>query len=81
MDCDFNFLFELDDRAQDTLIARALRRDDGSAAQEHLRAGRPIYYCDDDLSDNRMVREWPDGTREIVDIDDTGHATVLACVR
>jgi hypothetical protein len=73
MDCDFNMLCELDDRAQDVLITRALRHDDGSAAQEHLRSGRPIYYCEDDVDEDGIVREWPDGTREIVDIDDQGH--------
>jgi hypothetical protein len=49
MNCDFNMLCDLDDRAQDALVARALRHDDGVAAQEHSRPGRPIYYCEEDF--------------------------------
>lgn len=80
MGCDFNVLCALDDRAQDALIVRALRHDDGSAAREHLRSGRPIYYCDEDFDEEDILREWPDGTREIVDIDDQGRISIRACV-
>lgn len=80
MNCDFDFLSGLDERTQDVLITRALRQDDGAAAQEHLSAGRPIYYCDDDFDEEDIVREWPNGSREIVDIDDEGHVSVVACV-
>jgi len=80
MDCDFDFLIGLDERTQDVLITRALRQDDGAAAQEHLSAGRPIYYYDDDFDEENIVREWPNGSREIVDIDDQGRISVRACV-
>jgi hypothetical protein len=46
-------------------------QDDGRAARSHLDAGRPIYYCDDEYPDE-MVREWPDGRRELVKVDDEG---------
>lgn len=49
-------------------IARALLfPDDGRAAQAHLDAGHPIYYCEDEYPDE-MVRKWPDGKLELVTI-------------
>ena len=69
-------LCDLDDRAQDVLILRALRHNDGSAAQAHLRAGTPIYYCDDDFDEEDIVQKWPNGSREIVDINDEGHISI-----
>lgn len=47
----------------------------GNAAREHLAAGRPICYWDDALQGN--VREWPDGRRELVKLDDQGVIVVL----
>ncbi|EGN7253092.1 hypothetical protein ISM37_004518 [Salmonella enterica] len=40
--------------------------DDGAAAQEHLDAGFPIYYTEDDTPADLLVREHPDGRREWV---------------
>lgn len=59
------------------LFERTLARDDGQAAKSHLAAGRPIYYCDDRYP-NDLVREWPDGSRELVAIDSsTGGFTIV----
>jgi hypothetical protein len=80
MDCDFERLCELDDHAFDVLVTRAFRLPDGLAAQEHLRAGRPIFYCDDEFGDDDIIREWPDGSRELVTVDEDGKVTVRACV-
>jgi hypothetical protein len=52
-------------------VIRVLRHDDGAAAMRHLREGRPIYYCDDSVSDH-VIREWPDGRKEIVEISEDG---------
>lgn len=41
--------------------------DDGQAAQAHLDAGHPIYYCEDAYPDE-MVRKWPDGHLELVTV-------------
>lgn len=51
-------------------IARILEgdNDDGQAAKSHLAAGRPIYYCEDVYPDH-MVRKWPDGRLELVNLD------------
>lgn len=50
--------------------------DDGQAAKSHLKAGRPIYYCDD-LYPDEFVRKWPDGRRELVSVDDAGNITAI----
>jgi hypothetical protein len=53
------------------LVERELRCDDGAAAKSHLATGLPIYYCHDDFSDD-IVREWPDGRKELVQVSDAG---------
>lgn len=50
--------------------------DDGQAAQSHLAAGRPIHYRDDRYPE-AIVREWPDGRRELVHRDAAGHVTTV----
>lgn len=49
----------------DAIVKNLFLPDDGQAAQSHLDAGRPIYYCEDAYPDE-MVRQWPDGNRELV---------------
>ena len=57
-------------------MEQALAQDDDQAAQSHLAAGRPVHYCDDRHPD-AIVREWPDGRRELVAVDDDGHVRVV----
>lgn len=57
-------------------FARELAQYDDSAARMHLAAGRPIYYHDQVRGE--LVREWPDGRIELVDVDDDGHIIVLS---
>lgn len=71
-------LDQIDDRTLDVRILRALRHDDGAAARSHLEAGRPIYYCPDDSND-AIVREWPDGRKDLVDVSDAGEILYLRC--
>lgn len=48
-------------------IALELERDDGGrAADDHLRSGFPIYYAEDDTPSGMMIKEHPDGRRELV---------------
>lgn len=47
----------------DTMLAE----EDDSAAREHLAAGQPIYYCEDDTPDRYVIKEYPDGRKELVD--------------
>lgn len=57
-------------------LEQALAQDDEQAAQSHLAAGRPVHYCDDRYPD-AIMREWPDGRRELVVVDGDGHVRVL----
>ncbi len=43
-----------------------LARDDGSAARAHLQAGRPVYYREDSTPSGLVVKEFPNGARELV---------------
>jgi hypothetical protein len=53
-------------------IEAALRREDGSAAREHLAAGFPIYYSDDGTPVGAVIKKYPDGRRELVRFDENG---------
>lgn len=35
-------------------------------AREHLAAGRPIYYGEHDTPSGLLIKEYPDGRRELV---------------
>jgi hypothetical protein len=39
---------------------------DGTAAQEMLTVGIPIYYVDETTPDGFFIKEYPDGRRELV---------------
>lgn len=56
---------------------RRLLKDDGKAAKSHLTAGRPIFYCDDEVSSDYIIREWPNGQRELIDVNHYGSAIVI----
>jgi len=56
---------------------RQLLKDDGEAARAHLASGRPIFYCDDEISLSYIVREWPDGRRDLVDVGQNGDVVVV----
>jgi hypothetical protein len=74
MTCEIDRLDCLDESGERKFwvsFERELRHDDRDAAKSHLRAGRPIYYCVDDFSDE-IVREWPDGRKDLVVVSDTG---------
>jgi hypothetical protein len=67
---------------QNELIAALLENDDddGEAARQHLAAGRPITFCDERFPD-KIIRKWPDGRHEFVDVDlTTGTVIVLGDV-
>ena len=53
-------------------IEAASRNDDGAAAREHLAAGFPIYYSEDDTPAGAVIKEYPDGRRELVRFDREG---------
>lgn len=58
-------------QAVEIITLSIVQPDDGEAALSHLAAGRPIYYCEDEYPDE-MVREWPEGRRELVKVAQDG---------
>jgi hypothetical protein len=48
---------------------RAIRQDDGSAAEAMLAAGRPVHILRDDTPPEHVSRVYPDGREELVHID------------
>ncbi|MEW5729309.1 MAG: hypothetical protein AB1918_15885 [Pseudomonadota bacterium] len=53
------------DRQFAAMFTRALASDTGEEAKRHLAAGRAIYYGDDRFPDG-VVKEYPDGRRQLV---------------
>ena len=56
----------------------ALRSEDETAAREHLAAGFPIYYSDARTPEGTLIKEYPDGHRELVRFDQDGEHDVAA---
>ncbi|GAN81510.1 hypothetical protein [Acidocella aminolytica] len=59
-------------------LLHALQHDDGAAAKEHLQAGFPIYYAKDDTPAGLLIKEHPDGRRELVRFDRAGDEVTRA---
>jgi len=59
-------------------IAQALEADDddGEAARSHLAAGFWITYVDPTYPDE-IIREWPDGRREFVGLDNQNQIVTI----
>jgi hypothetical protein len=43
--------------------------DEGAAAKAMLASGHPIYYVEADTPDSLLIKEYPDGRRELVRCD------------
>lgn len=56
---------------------QAVMHDDGAAAKEHLEAGFPIYYAHDDTPPGLLIKEHPDGRRELVIFDRDGDGDIV----
>lgn len=54
----------------------AFVNDDGLAAQQHLAAGRPIYYGDARYPGG-LVKKYPDGRKQLVSISADGKVAVI----
>jgi hypothetical protein len=55
---------------------QALMNDDGLGAKQHLAAGRAIYYGDEDRPEG-IIKEYPDGRRQLIAVSNKGEQTVL----
>jgi hypothetical protein len=53
-----------------------LAHDDGAEAARRLAAGNPIYFCESDTPDHLVIKEYPDGRRELVSFDLDGEKVV-----
>lgn len=49
-----------------SVIEKGLARDGEFAVREHLAAGFPVYYSESDTPAGLLVKEHPDGRRELV---------------
>ncbi len=67
-----------DDEAFWAAFEAELMNDDGAAAKEHLAAGFPIYFRDADTPAGLVIKEYPDGRRELVCFDLNGEKVVQA---
>jgi len=77
---DYERLTRLDDQLHQQIEESMLADDDdGAAAKEHLAAGRPITYRDPHFPD-AIMRKWPNGHRELIDVNDNGNVTVLRTI-
>lgn len=69
--------------AGDGLIAlfeAGLDHDDGEAARAHLQAGRPIHHVEETTPAGHVIREHPNGSRELVRVDVDGSTHVISAV-
>ncbi|MHB1765859.1 MAG: hypothetical protein ACYCS1_10110 [Gammaproteobacteria bacterium] len=55
---------------------RSLAIEDGRAAQQHLTAGRAIYYGDACYPDG-LIKKYPDGRKQLVSVNHRGEISVL----
>ena len=62
------------------ILQDAVRDDDGAAARAHLDAGRPIYYGEIDTPTGLVVKEYPDGRKDLVRFDEQGEHCVICNV-
>jgi hypothetical protein len=58
------------------IIEDELRQEHSDAARAHLVAGRAIYYSAPEHPD-LVIKEYPDGQRDLVDFDAAGTETTL----
>lgn len=77
-DLDFSKLDSMspeEERRFFSAFTRALASDKGEAAKSHLAAGRPIYYGDERYRGS-VVKEYPDGRRELVKFENDAEVVV-----
>jgi hypothetical protein len=63
-----------------SLFEADLAHDRGEAALLHLQAERPIHYVEESTPDGHVIRERPNGDRELLRVDDDGSTHVIGAV-
>jgi len=58
-------------------LPRLIEQDDGRAVKDLLAKGISAYYSDDETPDGLLIREQPDGTRQLVRVNFDGDDTVI----
>ncbi|PKU26080.1 hypothetical protein [Telmatospirillum siberiense] len=58
-------------------LPRLIEQDDGYAVKELLAKGIPAYYSEDDTPEGLLIRENPDGTRQLVRVSFDGDDIVI----
>ncbi len=58
-------------------LPRLIEQDEGGAVKELLAKGIPAYYSEDDTPDGLLIRENPDGTRQLVRVNFDGDDTII----
>jgi hypothetical protein len=74
---------DLSRNADDSLAAlfeADIEHDRGEAAQSHLQAGRPIHYVEETTPEGHVIREHPNGDRELLQIDADGVTNFVSAV-
>jgi hypothetical protein len=57
-------------------IEAGMARDGDRAALSHLDAGFPVYLSESDTPDDAVIKQNPDGSRELVRFDANGEHTI-----
>ncbi|MBK1838637.1 hypothetical protein JHL17_14555 [Azospirillum sp. YIM B02556] len=65
---------------QEHLFESQLEQDDGAEMRRVLRAGVPVYYTRDDTPSGFVIKEYPDGRKELVDFSTGDELLVSALV-
>ena len=63
-----------------SILQDAALDDNGAAARSHLNAGRPIYFGEIDTPTGLVVKEYPDGRKDLVRFDEQGEHCVICNV-
>lgn len=59
-------------------FVKAAAQDDGQAANDHLAAGRAIYYRERTTPRGLLIKERPDGIRQLVRFNPAGDDVVAS---
>ncbi len=69
---------DAEDRSLWSSLSAPNASDDGQAARERLAAGLPIYIRDETTPAGLVIKQYPDGRRELVAFDQSGEKVVQA---